>query len=62
MLPNSLHLLEKLVEWKPSEAGGLVGAQLLPLHLLEKLVEWKQWYASNSEYPISVSSLAGEIS
>jgi len=37
---SSLHLLEKLVEWK-QEVDELSEAIHKALHLLEKLVEWK---------------------
>jgi len=39
---SSLHLLEKLVEWKPCIDTASFSMLVLPsLHLLEKLVEWK---------------------
>ena len=38
----SLHLLEKLVEWKPGPAMK-AAEKAKALHLLEKLVEWKRF-------------------
>ena len=39
---HSLHLLEKLVEWKlVSDFANLLLGLFDSLHLLEKLVEWK---------------------
>ena len=38
---ETLHLLEKLVEWKPAEVYFSLYVYDSSLHLLEKLVEWK---------------------
>ena len=40
-ISDSLHLLEKLVEWKHSYLHLSGGCVKETLHLLEKLVEWK---------------------
>jgi len=60
---SSLHLLEKLVEWKLTISNSLIYTEFESptLHLLEKLVEWKLF--SPRVYSTGLnSSLAGEIS
>ena len=54
MAVSTLHLLEKLVEWKRCSLRQLEFYLYSPLHLLEKLVEWKHfsWYVPALEFSL----------